>query len=75
MNPMRLPWITLVDLQPQTLYHTAWFLYGWIEREQLLNVSACAQTWMRAIGMSAAQCSAMAQPRTAVPRARPSTRI
>lgn len=53
MRPMEYPWTALLDLQPHRLYHTAWFLYGWIEREQRLNVSACARAWMRAIGMPA----------------------
>lgn len=54
MNLMRIPWTTLMDMQPQRSHQIAWFVYGWIEREHVLNVTACAAWWMRAVGLSAA---------------------
>lgn len=58
MKLMELPRTALMDLQPQRSYQIAWFVYGCIEREYVLNVSACADWWMRAIGISAAQLKA-----------------
>lgn len=55
MNLMQMPWAALMDMQPQRSHRIAWFLYGWIEREHVLNVTACAHWWMRAVGLSAAQ--------------------
>ncbi|EWS55627.1 MULTISPECIES: hypothetical protein [unclassified Methylibium] len=43
MSLMQMPWIALLDMQPQWSHQIAWFVYGWVEREQLLNVTACAQ--------------------------------
>lgn len=54
MNLMSIPWTALMDMQPQRSHQIAWFVYGWIEREHVLNVTACAAWWMRAIGLSAA---------------------
>jgi len=54
MYPMAFPWAALMDMHPRRVYHLAWFVYGWVEREHLLNVTACADWWMRAIGLSAA---------------------
>jgi hypothetical protein len=34
------PWIDLMLHQAQRGHHLAWFLYGWFEREQLLNLDA-----------------------------------
>jgi hypothetical protein len=45
----------LTGMQPQRSYQIAWFVYGWIEREHFLNVIACADWWMRAVGLSVAQ--------------------
>ena len=61
MNLMGMPWTALMDMQPQRSYQVAWFVYGWIEREHVLNVTACADWWMRAAGISAAQLSAPSQ--------------
>ena len=55
MNRMGIPWTALMDMQPQRSYHIAWFVYGCIEREHVLNVSAYAEWWMRAIGISTTQ--------------------
>jgi len=52
------PWIPSAFLQPHRCHQLAWFLYGWIEREQVLNVTACTDWWMRAIGTSEAQFKA-----------------
>lgn len=58
MSLMGNPWTALMDMQPQRSHQIAWFVYGWIEREHVLNVNACAAWWMRAIGLSEAQHSA-----------------
>jgi hypothetical protein len=55
MNVMGMPWAALMDMQSQRSYQVAWFIYGWIEREHFLSVTACADWWMRAVGLSAAQ--------------------
>lgn len=55
MDLMRMPWIALLDMQPQRIHQIAWFVHGWIEREHVLNVTACAEWWMRAVGLSAAR--------------------
>ena len=47
MNRTGLPWVDLAPPMAQSYYHLAWFLYGWIEREQLLNLNACAAWWLR----------------------------
>jgi hypothetical protein len=47
MNTPITPWITLTLHQTQRYYHLAWFLYGWIEREQLLNLDAFVACWAR----------------------------
>ncbi len=61
MNLMGMPWTALTDMQSQRTYQIAWLIYGWIEREHFLNVTACADWWMRAVGLSAAQLKAPAQ--------------
>ena len=61
MSLMQMPWIALLDMQPQWSHQIAWFVYGWVEREHLLNVTACAQWWIRALGLSAAQAKASPQ--------------
>jgi len=58
MNPLGFPWMPLMDMQPQRSVRVAWFVYGWIEREHVLNVIACADWWMRAIGWSAPRARA-----------------
>ena len=58
MNLMGMPWTALTDMQSQRSHQIAWFIYGWIEREHFLNVTACADWWMRAVGLSAAQLKA-----------------
>jgi hypothetical protein len=40
MNTPIAPWINVTLHQTQRFHHLAWFLYGWIEREQLLNLEA-----------------------------------
>lgn len=52
MNLMQMPWAALLDMQPQRSHQIAWFVCGWIEREQILNATACAGWWMRALGLS-----------------------
>jgi len=61
MSPMQWPWTALLDRQPQRSHQIAWFVYGWVEREHVLNVTACAEWWMQALGLSAAQAKAPAQ--------------
>ena len=61
MRLMQMPWTALLDMQPQRSHQIAWFVYGWVEREQLLNVTACAQWWIQALGLSAAQAKAPPQ--------------
>jgi hypothetical protein len=58
MSLMGVPWTALLDMHPQRSHQIAWFVYGWIEREYALNVTACADWWMRAAGLSAAQLKA-----------------
>jgi hypothetical protein len=58
MNMAGVPWIALESLQPHRCLQTAWLLYGWIEREHVLNMNACAEWWMRAMGISAGQFKA-----------------
>lgn len=53
MNLLGLPWIGWLYTQPQRSHQIAWFVYEWIEREHVLNVTACADWWTRAIGISA----------------------
>jgi hypothetical protein len=48
-----MPWTGLLYIQPQRTRQFAWFVYGWIEREHVLNVTTCADWWARAIGISA----------------------
>lgn len=55
MNLLGFPWMALMDMQPQRSYQIAWFVYGWVEREHVLNVTACADWWMRGMGLSTAQ--------------------
>ena len=61
MSLMGVPWTALLDMQPQRSYQIAWVVYGWVEREHVLNVTACADWWMRAVGISAAQLKAPLQ--------------
>jgi hypothetical protein len=58
MSLMQMLWTALLDMQPQRSHQIAWFVYGWVEREHVLNVTACAEWWMRALGLSAAQAKA-----------------
>lgn len=55
MNMLGMPWIALAALLPHRCHRLAWFLYDWIEREQVLNLTACADRWTWAIGISAGQ--------------------
>ena len=61
MNLMALSWAALMHMQPQRSHQIAWFVYGWIEREHVLNVTACADWWTRALGLSAAQLKVPSQ--------------
>lgn len=54
MNLVGFQWTALMDMQPQRSHRIAWFVYGWLEREHILNVTTCADWWMRAMGLSAA---------------------
>jgi hypothetical protein len=58
MNPLGFSWAGLMGMQPQRIHQTAWFVYGWVEREHVLNLTACTDWWIRAIGLSAAQLNA-----------------
>lgn len=48
MNTPITPWINLTLHQAQRCHHLhlAWFLYGWLEREQLLNMEAFVEWWV-----------------------------
>lgn len=48
-------WIDLTGVQTQRCHHLAWFLYGWIEREHVLNLNACAAWWIEAFVPPAGQ--------------------
>ena len=61
MNLIGIAWTALMDMQPQRSHRIAWFVYGWVEREHILNVTACADWWMRAIGLSATPTKAPRQ--------------
>lgn len=47
MNLLGMPWTALMHLQPQRSHQIAWFAYGWIEREHILNVTACELLWKK----------------------------
>lgn len=55
MTMVGMRWVAMMLLQPYRCHQLAWFVYGSIEREQLLNVTACADWWMRASGISTGQ--------------------
>lgn len=44
------PWLEPMLDQLQRYQAVAWFLYGWMEREQRLNMQACGAWWLRAPG-------------------------
>jgi hypothetical protein len=46
MNTPLTPWINLTLHQAQRYHRLAWFLYGWMEREQLLNLDAFVAWWV-----------------------------
>ena len=46
MNTPLTPWINLALHQAQRCHHLAWFLYGWLEREQVLNQEAFVAWWI-----------------------------
>ena len=52
MNTPVKPWIDLTLRQSQRCHHLAWFLYGWLEREQMLNVQAFVAWWVREVAYS-----------------------
>jgi hypothetical protein len=59
MNTPNSPWIDLTLQQAQRWHHLAWFLYGCLEREHVLNVDAFVAWWMRGVP-SSTRSSAMA---------------
>ena len=48
MNTPLTPWINLTLHQAQRCHHLAWLLYGWLEREQVLNQEAFVAWWWAA---------------------------
>jgi hypothetical protein len=46
MNTPLTPWVNLTLHQAQRCHHLAWFLYGWLEREQVLNQEAFLAWWI-----------------------------
>jgi hypothetical protein len=42
------PWVGLHALQPQRCHHAAWFLYGCVERELVIQMRANTNWWMQA---------------------------
>jgi hypothetical protein len=46
MNTPITPWINLTLHQAQRCHHLAWFLYGWFEREQVLNLETLVEWWV-----------------------------
>lgn len=47
MNTPIAPWVHLTLDQAQRCHHLAWFLCGWLEREQVLNRDAFVAWWLR----------------------------
>jgi hypothetical protein len=47
MNAPFTSWVDLTLYQAQRCHHLAWFLYGWLEREHVLNVNAAIAGWVR----------------------------
>jgi len=47
MNTPITPWIKLTLQQTQRCHHLAWFVYGCLEREHLLNMHALVAWWVR----------------------------
>jgi len=41
------PWLDMTLHHAQRCHHLAWFLYGCLEREHLLNVEAFLAWWFR----------------------------
>jgi len=54
MNLPRIPWLDPTLWQTQRYHHLAWFLYGCVEREHLLNLDACTNWWVKALWPAAA---------------------
>jgi hypothetical protein len=61
MNMPRMPWTDLAPLTTRRCYHLAWFLYGWIEREHVLNLNACAAWWLQRMEPSAGRIRSSAE--------------
>jgi hypothetical protein len=55
MNLIGFTWSALMAMHAQRSCQIAWFVYGWIEREQVLNAIACADGWTRSTGSTAAR--------------------
>ncbi len=47
MNTPIAPWVHLTLDHAQRCHHLAWFLCGWLEREQVLNRDAFVAWWFR----------------------------
>lgn len=41
------PWIDLTLHHAQRCHHLGWFVYGCLEREQVLNLQALVSWWLR----------------------------
>jgi hypothetical protein len=52
MTMVGMPWIAMASLQPYRSHQLAWFVYGAIEREQLLHLTACVGWGRRSSGIS-----------------------
>ena len=57
-----MPSLDLMLLQTQRCQHLAWFLYGCIEREHVLNRDACITWWVQAFTPVAARPLARKRP-------------
>lgn len=49
MNTHITSWVDLTLHQAQRCQHLAWFIYGWLEREHVLNVDAFVASWVREV--------------------------
>ena len=55
MNAPCMPTRDDPELQASRFHHLAWFLWGWAEREHLLNLAAWANWWTGALTPGAAR--------------------
>jgi hypothetical protein len=49
----RVPWLDPTLQHAEQVQQVAWFLYGCMEREHLLNVDACVTWWVRTFAPAA----------------------